>query len=302
MGKRPEYRSFPGSNPIIASETQDMDLLEIFRALFGDVGEPTLASYATARELERSCTRAAGPHSFYLTMDVRPRPIPQLKWSHNTDLHFGITRLAYEDYINLIQPDWLPIYNQFGIAAYKLAKERMPELSKKPSSYTVKVPLRQMDGSYYWYTQVARPCEFDKNGHLVAHLNTYHRVAPYDKLEPGQPIVTINERPNREFESRIQQAGSEVLTGLLFKGLRERELEVLSHYRRYDAARKTADGPLSSARLARRLKIGITGINKHNTRILAVARVAFPASRFSSVTDLARFLNLLFGPPRSPRT
>jgi hypothetical protein len=209
--------------------------------------------------------------------------------------------MNYEDCLQLINPEWRPIYLQFGLAAYKLAKERIPKLTQKSVTYSVMVPLRQMDGSYCWYDQVARPIQFDVNGRMVAHLNTYHRVAPYDRLQPGQPIVTINERSQPDCEQKIQLAGSKALTGLLFNELRPREFEVLYHYRCHAYNAKTAGTPLNSQRLADKMKIKIHGINKHNTRILTAARPAFPSSRFTTVMELAEFLNSLFGPPAKVR-
>jgi hypothetical protein len=266
-----------------------------FRAgLFKKVGEPTIASYQACRELERSCRIAAGPHTFYFTLDVRPRPSPTVSWCHNTDLHFGITRMSFRDFIRLINPEWLPIYLQYSNAANKILFGRMPDLMDRSITYSVKVPLRQMDGSYHWYNQLVRPSRFDEQGQMVAHLNAYHRVAPYNRLQPGHPIVTIDDRKQPELERKIQMAGSKALTGMLFNGLRPREFEALYHYRRHDAC---FNSPLTNQQLADLMKIKIHGINKHNTRILTAARIAFPAFRFATVTGLASFLNMLFGPP-----
>lgn len=264
------------------------------------IGEPTLESYQAARELERNCRLSSGPHTFHLTIDVRPRPTPAIRWAHNADLHFGITRPSLSDYHDLIKPEWRNIYCKFGLAAYKIAQKQLPLLRPDSASYTVKVPLRQMDGGYYWYNQVARACEFDKRGNMVAHLNSYHRLAPYDRLLPDQPIVTVNERKHPAFQREIQRAGSQALTALLFNGLRPREFEVLYLYRRFAANPRNQGKHLNSQQLAKKMGIQIHGINKHNTRVLTAARSAFPASRFTTVAELAEFLNVLFGPPAKP--
>lgn len=266
-----------------------------FGTFFKNVGSPTAETRGIVKERQQNVESMRNPHSFALTLDVRPHPRPTITWSHNTDLHFGFERLGFEDYFGLIHPKWVDIYTAFAAAAYAIGCEQKEVLRHQDVCYTLLVPLLNIDGKYYWYRQVSMPCMFDRHDNMVAHLNHYHRAAEYGHLRPEHPIITIADRRKYKAEAVLRRRSHQVLSRIFYNRLTKRERGVLYCFRRLQKENSTE---VSNQQVGRVMKLALGTINKNNTRILTKAKEVFPLNTFNTMSELATLLNVLFGMPQ----
>lgn len=260
-------------------------------SLFQGVGEPTLRSAAELRAMQKKCTGRNDPNTFYATVD--PRPDVKVTWSYSTDAHFGPQKFTYQNFFDAIHPFWLPLYMGMVEFTLRLVKPTVNESGTRNLSLTTNLPLRNKSGKYYWYSQVSFAGSFDGRGALVEYFNEFHRLAEFDRMIPSRPSLTYRGNLVGAYDIQLREA----VEGLLGKSLRQLFsptcFKLLHAYRIMKSSRRSTSREAVSNYLGVRLQ----ALDKRNVRLLAQARLAFPAAMLTSVADLANSINEIFGMP-----
>ncbi|MCB0627514.1 MAG: hypothetical protein KDC43_27235 [Saprospiraceae bacterium] len=254
--------------------------------LFGGIGQP-IRTEAVEKRLRRL---AADPErdSFYLVLDVRG---PSISWKCNLSNQLGLTDLGYKEYFELIHPDYQRLYLEFGIAAYRLAIAKKGELAPLVSAYSIQFPIRAR-GKYWWVKQISEPIEFDKEGMMVTHLNTYRMQAEYDGQKPRRPLVEFADVRRSDLEKFIIDNAREVILKLWLHDLRDGPKRLLNAY--WESAIRQETPTINS--LSEELHVSKDTIKSYNKQILEIANEVFPISQFTEARQVGRFLCDLFGP------
>ena len=273
-----------------------MDPQDRLFQLFKSIGTPTTSSLERLRQFELNCEERKDPNSFYLTF-MMGNP-PTISWSYNSKLFLGVEKLDYEGYRDRIHPTWLPLHFAFGAAGYKNGNNVYSDRMDCNAIYTVNIPILHQDGSYCWYNQVSIPTVFDANGELIAHLNQYHRLCPFDRLVPTKPKLNLRGELRNEFDELFAKAGNAAIPDCLNPLLSAANQRIIHTYRKL--ARKADNGswlPPAKKEVREELSISAAAINKANVRIIQALDNNFPKCVTRDVAGFATFLNELCGPP-----
>ncbi len=269
---------------------------QLLKALFQGLGPATQESSEQVKQLQRLYAKLPDSNAFYLTVSLPG--FPRISWTHNLKSSLGYRSLNFEEYLGIIHPEWRPIYLEFGIASYRVARRTRLEIQGRTASYRVDVPIQRADGSYAWFSQLATNGGIDAEGHLVSHVNAYRYINEYHRYRPSGPLVTVEFENRPDLSDQLQRISYEACRKLFLSTLLDSEMAVLDAYR-YEIS-QDPNRPVTSRHIAAMTQLSVQTVKKYNSRILEKARDTFPVSDLRSLEDFARLLTGLFGPILSP--
>lgn len=262
---------------------------------FRKPGDPTLRWQAELRKLQANCLERIDPNSFYLTFDIR-KPT-SIIWSHNTETHFGRKTLTVDDYNSLIHPYWAALSRAYAASGYKIARLMANDGKVAVRTYKASVPLRQKDGSYFWYTQVVFPGGLDDFRNLVRHHNEYHRCCEFDRLAPSPPQMSTDGEVDAYHSNLLKPLNGIAMDEVLSNLLTVASFRNLQAYRRNCKLSKNRWIAPTSSEMKEVLDLTQSALNRANTRILKSASLMFPSITLTSVANFAVILNEMYGSP-----
>ena len=190
---------------------------------------------------------------------------------HSLEGSFSTTK----EFFRLIHPDYVEPYLNWGLAAYKMALNKKAEIKPMATSYRVSIPLRTHDGSYCWYSQHATLVQFDADGNIISHLNTYYREGKWSphNLRPFEACLNINERPS---DQSLEESLFKRMTSFLLDVFTNKELELLRYYVK----------DLSVSAIEEIASFSRHTIHEYNARVLKKSRKLFQFD-FKTAKDFA---------------
>ncbi|PHI18486.1 hypothetical protein CEQ90_17550 [Lewinellaceae bacterium SD302] len=177
---------------------------------FNDLGSTTEASARKLEQIEDKVAAGLLPSSFQFTVHLDGEP--RIKRPFNTKHHLGRSKLSFEEFFDLIHPQWWKLYLMFGAAAYRVSKEFEEELAQVEAANQIKIPLQiNEEPRYVWYNQVSIPAGFDAEGRLTAHVNIYQFDRRYDvnHLVTG-PLTVFGKEVRLEVGEEIQRVAQQL--------------------------------------------------------------------------------------------
>lgn len=271
------------------------DLQEQYEAYVAHLGPPTLRSEAAIREYMDSCRRRADPNIFFLVIDISK--MSDTYWCYNTARHFGTDFITRADLFERIHPRWHDYYQALSLLIFRIGTTLLKDYLKFQAQYTINVPLRQSNGTYYWYTQFTRPLAFAANGNLTHFTKELRLLCTYDNLSPELPKISIGNNAHEQSQPEIQQAGQEALSNMLMGVVPRSSMTVLNAYRMLARRQGDAWAMPDKQEVENHLGMSRAGLNKALTRLNASVRECLPAIVTGSVADLVTFMNDIFGQP-----
>ncbi|MTB50463.1 hypothetical protein [Lewinella sp. W8] len=237
--------------------------------------------------------------SFFLYFDVRQSRIKRV--GSNLKKVLGISHLDWEGWMGLIHPDFVSIYTEFGFAAYQASLKYAKEIKETNASYSINLPLQRTfpDGTkeYWLVKQSAYPFEFDANGMMVSHLNTYTLISRFDQYTPMQPFVLFDYETQDEVGAEIRALTRKSVMGLFYPQLATRhQTTLLSYWEEFSKFKFDLAPMPNSLSIAEQLKKSQQTILDYNKAILEASRESFPLSEFTDIRSVVSFLFHLFGP------
>lgn len=269
---------------------------------FAEIGDPV--SPTKEDQFKEYAKRNEEPFEdrFYMLFDVRPTEDNRnILWvSKHIKRVLGYEYLTYEKWLSIIHPNFLRIYLEFGVAAYKLSIYHQKDLIERKTSYSISLPVKsERDGKYYLFTQRSAPYQFDANGRMVTHFNSYQRIELFDRYSPSRPLVLFDEDTQIMIQSKIREQAKNNILDLFFrfKDIAAREtLEaywiLYSKYMNREKGYEKVD--VNS--LVKEKGWTKQKIRKDNKIILSLAGEAFRLTKFTNAISVVDFLYALFGP------
>ena len=266
---------------------------EIIRSLFRGIGQPENSERERLDRLKRNCIEYRDPDACYLVLEMGNDPV--ISWSHNTENHFGPDHrfLNYRGYLCLIHPSWTIPYYGYGQIAYGIAAFEPDKLMRSGITYTIKVPLLGGDGKYYWYDQISIPGTLDPEGKLVSHLNYYRRLARYESLIPGPPMLYSRGNPDKGLLTPFREKGRTIVAAFLEAHFSIARQNFLQRYRVLPAVLQGNQPDRKTA--AKAMGMSIVAYDRIQQRIRReVLNTTFEGFAANTAHDFALFLNNFF--------
>lgn len=263
------------------------------------LGPPVYPDQETVMATLERFEQGQSDDSFFFYFNVRDSIIKRV--GKNIKPVLGISHLDFASWLGIIHPDFAPIYIEFGFAAYQASLKFKDEIKDSVASYSINLPIKRRypDGKeeYWLVKQTAYPFEFDGQGNMVSHLNTYTLIGRFQKYAPMQPFVLFDHQNQDLVEAEILRLMQEKVLQLFYPDLAERHRTTLICYwkafSRYKA--KQDDKLPSSASIAKSLGKSPQTIQDYNKAILEASRAAFPLTDFTDMLSVSAFLFDLFG-------
>ena len=266
------------------------------------LGPPVYPDQKTVKATLERFERGQSDDSFFFYFDVRESTIKRV--GNNLKPVLGTSHLDFPGWLALIHPDFAPIYIEFGFAAYQAGLKFKEELKDSVASYSINLPIKRRypDGQeeYWLVKQTAYPFEFDKQGNMVSHINTYTLFSRFQKYAPMPPFVLFDHQNQNLVEAEIFRFMQENVLQLFYSDLAERhKTTLISYWKAFSRYKAKQDDKLpSSASIAKTLGKSPQTIQDYNKAILEASRAAFPLTDFTDMLSVSAFLFDLFGSNR----
>lgn len=198
------------------------------------------------------------------------------QWLGWDDQHF---QLAH--YFQIILPSHLPSLTIMAANALRIAQSSNFPLSFTANKLVVQIPLRHRDGTYWLCKRTVSPWQYSSNRRILALLNEYTLVKPYEG-EPLSPhIIAANGLRTEALENLLRTYNFDSLQNAQTRPFTTAELRI---------ARKLAYTPGVSVReLSEAFKSSERTIETHlrHIRIKAAEHFMIP---FATSLEAARYI------------
>ncbi|MBL7814751.1 MAG: hypothetical protein JNL70_07070 [Saprospiraceae bacterium] len=223
---------------------------------------------------------------FFLVMSTIDNGI-HFHW--NTERYFNSSDLKSDlSFLEMIHPDYLTDYLQWGIAGYAFVLENKHIIEPFKHIFRMIYPIRLKNNQYYWVQMEIFVLGLDKNGNVTYHFNTYTILSkPFFEKEKSAIIVDVS----------IEGLRDEDLTKELKKWRFTKQPFVLTKSQRQVLYIKRKQPNLTNAAIAALLNKDKETVDTQNKQILAKAKESFPSyfdtTEKRTVTDVIEFLEEL---------
>ncbi|WP_020594967.1 hypothetical protein [Spirosoma panaciterrae] len=198
------------------------------------------------------------------------------RWLGWDDTHF---QLAH--YFNIILPSHLPSLTIMAANALKITQLGNFPLRFVENKIVVQIPLRHRDGTYWLCKRTLSPWQFSSDRRIMALLNEYTLVKPYEG-EPLSPhIIAANGIRSEALEELLRNQNFEMLLDAQTKPFTTAELRI---------ARKLAYNPDVSVRdLSEAFKSSERTVETHLRHIRIKAKEHFMIP-FATSLEAVRYI------------
>ena len=166
----------------------------------------------------------------------------------------------------------------WGIASYKFAFEIKDIVKPLQQSYRITIPLRRHDNQYYWYSHHSTALRIDKEGNLIAHLNSYYYEGKWseDNLRPFEACICHKNEPQPKWEALVKSH----LSNYILDQFTNTEIDLMHYYTKgFKNAKEIAK---ASGRWT------VHTIRDYNKQILAKGNKVFK-TRFKDARSVAEY-------------
>ncbi|WP_157472108.1 hypothetical protein [Neolewinella persica] len=266
------------------------DIKKLTAVLFKNIDPNDIEDFEYLEHVQRNCTEQVNPFACYITILLSKEP--RVTWRHNTESHFGLVDLQFEDLIGLMHPSWRFMYLNYGEALYKVAFKHR-DLFMQKGTAARQLPMRHRSGKYYWYHQVSVKVA-DNGETLAAHLNYYQQSSPYEAQLPAMPQMTSAGDISKVCMKELNRLGLELLPEYLSQFLPETQVKFMLQYRKIvfenEGKKQVKGGVLHLIDEVDTLE----NLNKLKQRIRLNVIDYFQHPSLDSAHGLALWLNLYF--------
>lgn len=257
--------------------------LDEIRAVHSDVADPAKPPPAKLEKRWTAIVAHAPPRSIFYVTDIREFSV------HRT---FGFSWLGREDHtitslqdmLSLI-PDFQRILTLYQVrAVYRIIQQECItdwDSRGRPGFFYVALrAVKDRDGRCWLAQQTSEPWQVDRNGRIVAYLNWFHLLAPYN----GEGIRgEFFHRHSKQHQARIQRMNNQLL---LEKQNLLSDLEIPVQQREI---MKSVYLGQTTQQIARQWGISIAGVRYHYRQIKAFSEELFH-QRFATTQEAVTYL------------
>lgn len=277
-----------------------MKVEKLFIKLFSLVGSPDAEGARQIEQAKSDCCRRRSDTELCYVYDVRPGH--GFVWEENVDKVLGVEKLNLERFRASIHPEFVDVFAIYCRATYECIVGLPPSLMMNGEfTFNCNVPFRRASGEYYWYKMTSRPVAFDESGQLVCHFNQHYPLAPYQKMMPEPPEITVHgllHPPSSEF---LSHKANKYFDVMLQEKLSTGGYRLLTAYRNQTVASGGSWSVPAKSAVAATLGVSTGGLDRAISRLLRDVRLFYPSHAVRNIADLVVQLNQLFGHPQSSR-
>lgn len=202
--------------------------------------------------------------TFYFTFNLLTCELENVngvdKWLGYPGKEFTVSQ-----YLRCVHSDHVVLFNLLAHSMYQVLCKGIFKLHFDTQKYISQVALRHYDGEYYLYKKTTSVFQYDDKNRLLAQLNEFNKIGPYDGRPMGSRFTEMEELQKDEFSHVIFKM---VLENLMEeKYFSKQEFELLKCY--------ATDENITNNEAAVKMNVEIETIKTYNRRILEKARDTF---------------------------
>ena len=242
-------------------------------------GEPFVSAEEQALEL-KLLAETVHRGNFFFVVDYHSGRVTHAnglnRWLGWDDTNFQLTH-----YFHIILPSHLPSLTIMAANALRITQFGNFPLRFMENKLVVQIPLRHRDGTYWLCKRTLSPWQYSGNRRMMALLNEYTLVKPYEGESLSPHIIAANGIRNEALEELLHTQNYERLLDAQTRPFTTTELRI---------ARKLAYNPSISGReLSEMFKSSERTIETHlrNIRIKATEHFMLP---FATSLEAARYI------------
>ncbi len=271
------------------------DIVSFLAEISDELGEPVSPSVNEIAQIQNEIINSVPNNDsriaikFFMIIRVKGDVI----FNHNTENYLDLpSNYSLLDFFKCVNngtetTSFLEDYLLWARAAYILSERIISDNCNKNLAYKIRIPMKLRDGYVYWVQQDSRPFEFDRNNHMVSHLNSYTVICRYHETQPHGLLAEIyyNELINDDMSKLISEIRFNIQPFMPTVTQRD----VLNYFHKYPNA--TVNG------CANELKYPLNTIKKYisdsqrKKGIMDMARSSFPAINITKLKDVVVFLD-----------
>lgn len=280
-----------------------LDTINKSMYMFKNIGEEV--KYSEKTLLLKQKTEEYTPFdTFWLTINLQEKS-PKIKKSGNAFYAIKNTIDNFQDFVDLIHPDYLGQFFETAFAAYTIYDKYKEKVFARDGVFNSLIPLKygKKPNEYWWVKQMCIAYGFDKNLNMTSHFNVYRLVTRYEGVIFSKPSVQFGTfNFDDEASEGLLKVSREKLLINLFESNKlspTRIQVVVTFWKAYQELKeKNPDSNKfpSSEEIAIRLNSkGAEAIKKDNRIIRQAFESLFPFSKFTNIKSVIVFLHNLFG-------